>query len=318
MNSNERVIVTGGAGFIGSHIADAYLAAGCEVAVLDNFASGSRDNIPTSAQVHEIDISHREAVEHVFREFQPTIVNHHAAQASVYCSVQSPADDARTNIMGTLNLLDAAVEVKTKKFIFASTGGAIYGEIPDGQRATTEMLPDPQSPYAMSKLAAERYINWYEKNHPLECRILRYANVYGPRQSPEGEAGVVAIFLQRLTNGEPLQVNARSTRGDAGCVRDYVYIDDVVAANMAASTGPLSLPVCNVCTSVGTTTLKLAEMLKGITGSDSTIEYGDCRPGDVEYSVLDATVFSQSIQQPTTIADGLNKTASWFQQSISS
>src|SRR5450755_4291243 len=232
-----RVLVSGGAGFIGSHIVLGALTEGHTVAVLDNLSSGKRSNIPAEVPLFEVDLRDRAAVRAALAEFQPELVSHQAAQASVAVSVREPHLDAEINVMGGLNLLDACVALKVKKVVFASTGGAIYGEVPDGQRAAEDTRPAPISPYAISKLAFEQLLDVYRSHHGLGSTVLRYANVYGPRQDPHGEAGVIAIFFDTVLKGGSLRVNARKTEGDAGCVRDYVYVSDVARANLAALAG---------------------------------------------------------------------------------
>src|SRR5690554_6632683 len=219
-----RILITGGAGFVGSHIADAFIARGDEVLIIDELSTGKAENLPEGARFEEIDIRDGEAVQRVFRSFRPQIVSHQAAQTSVSASVREPHRDAEINVMGGLQVLLASVEAGAHRLIFASTGGAIYGEIPEGERAAPGAPLVPISPYACSKLAFENYMMAYHLTERLPITILRYANIYGPRQDPYGEAGVVAIFSDRLLDGLPVQINAMRDRGDAGCVRDYVYV----------------------------------------------------------------------------------------------
>lgn len=307
-----RVLVTGGAGFIGSHVADAALAAGHEVAVLDDLSTGRRENIPEGAAWFEADVRDAAATDAVLAEVRPQAVSHQAAQASVTVSVREPARDARTNVEGSLNVLEACVRHGVQRFAFASTGGAIYGEVPGDERAGEERPPRPLSPYACAKLAVEHYLDAYAHQHGLARTVLRYANVYGPRQDPHGEAGVVAIFARALLRGEPVRVNARREPGDAGCVRDYVHVDDVVRANLAALDGRITDPVLNVCTGVATDTRTLAEHLRDHLGSASEITSGPHRAGDVERSVLDPTRLLAVLGEVTPLATGLARTADWF------
>lgn len=306
-----RILVTGGAGFIGSHIADACLAAGHEVLVLDDLSTGRRDNVPTAAKFVQGDIRDAELVSRVFADFKPEVVSHQAAQTSVAISTREPLRDAEVNVLGSLNILNAAVAEKVGHVVFASTGGAIYGEVPDGERAAVGRTPRPLSPYACSKFAIENYLIAYGNEHGLRSTVLRYANVYGPRQDPHGEAGVVAIFSQRLLAGEPIRVNARKTEGDDGCVRDYVYVGDVVRANMIAIDDKLGVPMINVCTGEATTTSHLASTMKELTGSKSEIGAGPRREGDVERSVLDAGT-PAPLGEPVSLAEGLKNTLDWF------
>jgi len=312
-----RVIVTGGAGFIGSHVADALLAAGHEVLVLDDLSSGRRDNVPDRASFVEGDIRDADGVAKVFAQFKPEFVTHQAAQTSVSISTREPLRDAQVNILGSLNILNECVKHKVARLVFASTGGAIYGEVPEPQRATEQTPPNPLSPYACSKFAVEKYLTAYRREHGLVSTVLRYANVYGPRQDPHGEAGVVAIFAQRLLSGQPIQINARKEKGDSGCVRDYVYVSDVVRANMFAlaieGAGKLDKTPVNVCTGVPTSTQELAQMMEQSAGIKAILRYGDRREGDVERSVLDPGTPSP-LGAAVPIAEGIHRTVSWFRE----
>ncbi|MCA9048271.1 MAG: NAD-dependent epimerase/dehydratase family protein [Planctomycetaceae bacterium] len=308
-----RLLITGGAGFIGSHIADAALRNGCEVAVLDNLVSGRRENVPPKAAFYEQDICDRSGVDRVFAEFQPTHVSHQAAQASVAVSVREPQMDASVNILGSLNILTASVAHQVRRIIFASTGGAIYGEVPEGTKAGTDFNPVPISPYACSKFAVEKYLECFRIEHGLSYTILRYGNVYGPRQDPHGEAGVVAIFCNRILAGEGIQVNARRETGDAGCVRDYVYVSDVVKANIAALNDSVPDPILNVGTGAETTTRHLADVLQKTLGRTVDIKPAPRRAGDIERSLLNADRLENLLGPVTTISDGLRRTAEWFQ-----
>lgn len=305
-----RVLVTGGAGFIGSHITDAVVADGHEVVVLDDLSTGHRDNVSAGARLVEGDIREAATVDGLFADFRPEVVCHQAAQTSVVVSTREPIRDAAINIIGSLNLLQASVKHRVQRLVFASTGGAIYGEVPAGERATVDWPPRPLSPYACSKLAFERYLTAYQHEHGLTYTILRYANVYGPRQDPHGEAGVVAIFNQRLLSGQPIQINAMREVGDPGCVRDYVYVADVVQANRKAVAGEIAEPIANVCTGEETTTLDLARRIEAALGVTAQITSGPCRPGDLERSVLDPT--GSPIARPSSLDRGLAETATWF------
>jgi UDP-glucose 4-epimerase len=304
-----RAVVTGGAGFIGSHVAEALLGAGFEVEVIDDLSSGVRANVPRGAVLRELDIRDGEAVNRVFARFRPEVVCHHAAQASVSVSTREPLLDAQVNVLGSLNLLSASVACKASRFVFASTGGAIYGEVPEGQRAKVGMQPAPASPYACSKFATEAYLESFRQQHGLAYTVLRYANVYGPRQNPHGEAGVVAIFASRLLKNEPVSVFARAKTGDPGCVRDYVYVDDVVDFNLRAVRGQIGAPIVNVATGVGTTTQGLAEDMKRAVASSSEIRFGPVRVGDLERSVLEP---DRDARPPVTLATGVQRTLDWF------
>lgn len=309
-----KVLITGGAGFIGSHIAERALASGWDVAVVDNLASGTRENVPSGAQFHKVDICDKAALAAVFRDFQPTHVSHQAAQASVAVSVREPQLDASINIIGSINVLSACVDTGVSRIVFASTGGAIYGEVPDGTTAGIDTVPVPVSPYACSKFAVEKYLECYRVEHGLPYTILRYANVYGPRQDPHGEAGVVAIFCNRILAGDDIQVNARSTPGDDGCVRDYVYIDDVVNANITALEGHVAEPVMNVGTGNESTTSQLADELQTSLNRKVTVRTSVKRPGDIERSVLNVEPLVGLLGSPVPLTEGLKRTAAWFQQ----
>jgi len=312
-----KVLVTGGAGFIGSHVADACLAAGHEVLVLDDLSTGNRDNVPAKAAFVQGDIRDGELVSRTVADFAPDAISHQAAQTSVAVSAREPVRDAEVNVVGSLHVLNAAVANRVRHVVFASTGGAIYGEIPDGKRASLDWAPRPLSPYACSKFAIENYLVAYGHAHGLRSTVLRYANVYGPRQDPHGEAGVVAIFSQRLLAGEPIQINARREEGDDGCVRDYVFVEDVVRANMMALSDQLVVPMINVCTGEATSTRQLAELMKSLCNSDSDIGVAPRREGDVERSVLDVGA-EAPLGAQVSLQAGLEKTVAWFRARQSS
>lgn len=309
-----RVLVTGGAGFIGSHIADAALAAGHEVLIVDDLSSGRRENLPSKARFVELDIRKGDELTGVLADFKPEVVSHQAAQTSVSVSTREPVRDADINVIGTIRLLDAAVATGVSRMIFASTGGAIYGEVPEDERRKESDIATPLSPYACSKFAVEAYLRCYLHERGLKSTVLRYANVYGPRQDPHGEAGVVAIFAQRLLKGQPIQVNAKKAPGDDGCVRDYVFVEDVVRANLAAMHGQITAPVVNVCTGVGTATRKLASELSRLLEKQSQVNDGPRRAGDVERSVLDPSLCLSVLNHVTPLDVGLKHTADWFAQ----
>ncbi|WP_117237068.1 NAD-dependent epimerase/dehydratase family protein [Thermus sediminis] len=279
-----RVLVTGGAGFIGSHIVEGLLAEGLEVAVLDNLSTGRRENVPQGVPFYEVDLRDKEGVERVFREFRPTHVSHQAAQASVKVSVEDPLLDFAVNLVGGMNLLEASRKFGVEKLLFASTGGAIYGEVPEGEAAEETWPPRPKSPYAASKAAFEGYLSAYGQNYGLKWISLRYGNVYGPRQDPHGEAGVVAIFAERVLKGEPVTLYARKTPGDEGCVRDYIYVGDVAEAHALALKGLEG--VYNVGTGEGHTTLEVLEAVAEAAGRTPEVRPAPPRPGDLERSVL--------------------------------
>jgi UDP-glucose 4-epimerase len=310
-----RILVSGGAGFIGSHIVDALLERGHEVVISDDLSTGRRENVPSQAEFVEGDFRDPAIVDRLFSAARFDAICHQGAQTSVSVSTREPVRDAEVNVVGSIRLLSAAAAHEVPLFVFASTGGAIYGEVPNGRRASIDTLPAPLSPYACSKLAFEHYLRAYARTHGVQSRILRYANVYGPRQDPHGEAGVVAIFCGRILSSAPIQVNARSEQGDRGCVRDYVYIDDVVAANVAALEGNIVEPLSNIGTGVGTDTRKLAEVLltKGRSqGSSTELGFGQVREGDLQRSVLEPSLIPGRTSY-VDIETGLDRTYAWFE-----
>jgi UDP-glucose 4-epimerase len=306
--SRRRVLVTGGAGFIGSHVADAYLAAGDEVWIVDNLSSGRSANLPSGAEFVQLDVRDDE-VRNLFREVRFDLVNHHAAQIDVRVSVLDPAKDASINLLGLLNLTEAAIEVGTQKFVYVSSGGVVYGE-PE-QIPTPESAPKlPRSPYGVTKLTGEHYLYYYRSVRGLEYVALRYSNVFGPRQDPHGEAGVVAIFCNRLLGGEALTIF-----GDGEQTRDYVFVRDVVSANMFVSdaTMPegdgLDARAFNVGTGVGTSVNRLADVLEGIAGDVPGREHRPERPGELRHSTLDAGLLRSRGWAPAfTLQEGLRET----------
>jgi UDP-glucose 4-epimerase len=306
----RRVLVTGGAGFIGSHVADAYLARGDQVWILDDLSSGRRENLPAGARFVHMDVA-APGVRDLFKEARFQVVNHHAAQIDVRSSVADPMNDARVNLMGLLNLAESALSVGTRRFVYVSSGGVVYGE-PD-HRPTPESAPKlPLSPYGVSKLAGEHYLYFYRLIRGLEYVALRYSNVYGPRQDPHGEAGVVAIFCNRLLDGRALTVF-----GDGEQTRDYVFVGDVVRANMLASeitlngtdASGLDGSAFNVGTGVETSVNGLAGLLESVSGARPGRDHQEARPGELRHSALDAARFGKRGWKPvTTIREGLKQT----------
>ena len=319
----RRVLVTGGAGFIGSHVTDAFLAAGDEVSVLDDLSSGRREQVPAGADFHHLDIGSADAARLV-REGRFDVVCHLAAQIDVRKSVADPAYDAGKNIVGTLNLLEAVRASKEAnrrdggagtRFIFSSTGGAVYGDLVDPPTAETAPK-DPQSPYGTAKLSVEYYMGYYGRVHGLDTVALRYANVYGPRQDPFGEAGVVAIFCNRLIDGKDLTIF-----GDGLQTRDYVYAGDVARANFLASRAELppatgvDSRAFNVGTSLETDVVGLARRLREVSGKDSArVEHAPARPGEQRRSAVDPGKAARVLgwKPQVTLDDGLRQTYEWF------
>ncbi len=310
-----KIMITGGAGFIGSHVAEAALEAGHKVLIVDDLSSGRHENVPSGAEFHPLDIRKGDVLRELVLGFQPDAISHHAAQASVSVSVREPALDADVNVVGSIEVAKAAIECGSR-LVFASTGGALYGEVAEGATAGEDWPALPLSPYACSKASFELYLRAWGAASGLRYTILRYGNVYGPRQDPHGEAGVVAIFLQRLLRGEPIQVNARKQEGDAGCVRDYVYVRDAVRANLAAFDGALDGRTINIATGIGTSTRALAERLAELTGGAAAIRDGGHRAGDLERSVLDPTMMLAILGAPTSLEVGLAATTDWFRRRV--
>ena len=283
---SKRALVTGGAGFIGSHVSDLYLERGYAVTVLDNLSSGVRTNVPAGAEFVEGDITSPEAARLV-REGGFDAISHLAAQIDVRKSVADPAYDAGVNIGGTLNLLEALRQSgRPARFIFSSTGGAIYGDFVTPPNVE-DYAKDPESPYGIAKLSAELYMAYYARVHCLDTVALRYANVYGPRQNPHGEAGVVAIFCDRILNGQPLTVF-----GEGKLTRDYVYVGDVARANLAAAERPLpkagrlDTRGFNIGTGVETTVEQLARILMQAAGNEVPLHPQPSRPGEQQRSAV--------------------------------
>jgi UDP-glucose 4-epimerase len=314
--SSSRVLLTGGAGFIGSHLADAFLAQGAEVEIVDDLSSGSRDNVPDGARLHLLDIRSDEAAQLLAGGGFDLLV-HQAAQMDVRKSVADPVFDAQVNVVGSLNLLEAARRGGVSRVLFASTGGAIYGE-QETFPAPEDHPTRPVSPYGVAKLAVERYLYFYAVEHGLEAVALRYANVYGERQSPHGEAGVVAIFLGRLLAGEAARIN-----GDGLQTRDYIHVSDVVAANLATARAPRTglamdggapFRVYNVGTGLETSVVELYEALRRAVGSDLEATHGPAAAGEQRRSVVDASRLARElgVDEPLSLADGFERTAAWF------
>jgi len=306
-----HILVTGGAGFIGSHIVDAYLEAGHEVAVLDNFSTGRRENLNPQAQLYEGDLRDREFVQKVLTEGKFAVVNHHAAQASVQASLREPAEDAATNIVGTINLLQAAQEHQVKHFIYINTGGALYGEAET--LPTPEDYPcDPLTPYGLSKLTAESYLRIFHRAFGLPFTVFRYANIYGPRQHPKGEAGVVAIFAERLLKGETPEIFNDGTN-----TRDYVYVQDVVAANLKALAKPLNTAL-NIGTSTQTSVNAIYDVITKILGVELPRQYGR-QTIEQKHSCLDYSKAQKLLgwQPQYSLEQGLQETLASYQSRAS-
>ncbi len=297
-----RAIVTGGAGFIGSHVVDALVARGDEVAVVDSLVHGRRENVPEGAALHVRDI--REPLDDLFDEVEPEAVFHLAAQADVRVSVEHPVEDAEVNVLGTVRILEAARR-HGAQVVFASTGGAIYGECAEPARETSPR--EPVSPYGTAKLAGEEYIQAYNRLHGTRHIALRYGNVYGPRQDPHGEAGVVAIFLGALARGEQATIF-----GDGLQTRDYVYVGDVARAT--TSTVGQDRGIFNVGTGKETSVVDLYELCARVAGSDTAAAHAPARLGELQRSFLDPTLAAEELGFTAMVGleDGLRATWDWI------
>lgn len=276
-----KILITGGAGFIGSNIADSYLEAGYEVTIVDNLATGFKRNIHADAKFYECDICDREKLSQVFTDFAPDVISHHAAQLDVRKSVADPSYDANININGALNVLMEAVRVGSHRFIFASTGGAVYGE-PKFLPVTEEHSLNPESPYGLTKFTFEHYLRIWSKLHEITPVVLRYANVYGPRQTAHGEGGVVAIFSQLLIDNKQCTIF-----GDGTMTRDYVYVGDIVKANLLALEKG-DHKTMNIGTAIETSTDQVFQAIHSCVGSGpSAPRYVPERPGEVRRNYLE-------------------------------
>lgn len=301
-----RILVTGGAGFIGSHVVDRYVDMGHEVVAFDNLSTGRRDFVNPGARLVEADLVDADAVERCIAEFQPEVVNHHAAQIDVRKSVSDPVFDATTNIVGGIRLLESCTRHAVRKFIYASTGGALYGEgrsLP----ATEEHPVNPEAPYGASKHTLEHYLYIWKLLHGLDYTVLRYPNVYGPRQNPHGEAGVNAIFIGLMLEGKTPHVF-----GTGDQVRDYLYVGDVVEAN-ALALDRASGEVINIGTGVPTSVNDIIRELKAIIGFEGDAVYEDARPGEIQRIYLDASRAKEVLGWAPTrsFTDGLRETVEW-------
>jgi len=301
-----KILVTGGAGFIGSHVVDAFVAAGHDVLIVDNLSTGKRENMNPKARFHELDVVDAKTVE-LIRDERPAALCHHAAQMDVRRSVADPLFDARVNVLGTINLLEAARKANVRRVLFVSSGGAVYGE--QERFPAPETHPtNPVSPYCVSKRAGELYAFFYHAEYHIPFVALRYANVYGPRQDPHGEAGVVAIFFGRLAAGERPRIF-----DDGLLTRDYVYVGDVVRANLLAlestATGPF-----NIGTGIETDVNRLAELLLAASGSRSEVSHGPTKQGEQRRSVVDARRATETLgwRPEMSLEDVLRQTVEWF------
>jgi len=301
-----KTLVTGGAGFIASHLSDRLIEAGHEVSIVDDLSTGKRANLPTQAKFYEVDIRDS-ALADVFQTERPEVVFHHAAHADVTRSVRDPQYDASVNILGSLNLLECCRNYEVGKFIYANTGGALYGE-PKYTPADESHPIAPVSPYGVSKRTVEHYLHVYSVNHGLAYISLRYPNVYGPRQDPHGEAGVVAIFaLKMLTGEQPIIF------GDGSKTRDYCFVGDIVEANILALNTDRS-GIYNLGRGIEVTDLEVFEAVRAAVGSKIEPVYTEIRPGEVEHVALDASKIERELgwKWKMDFADGVSASVEYY------
>jgi len=305
-----KILVTGGAGFIASQIADVYIEEGHNVTVIDDLSTGFEENVNPAAKFIKLSITDPNIID-LFRKEKFDLVNHHAAQIDVRKSVSDPLFDANTNILGTINLLQSCVKTGVKKIIFASTGGAIYGE-QDYFPADEAHPTSPISPYGITKLTIEKYLYFYHLEHKLDYTILRYANVYGPRQNPFGEAGVVAIFANKLLKGKQPVIN-----GSGEQTRDYVFVKDVVKANLLAVKDKQS-DIYNVGTATETNVNKIYKTLNDTIGNGQEEKHGPAAAGEQQRSVITSEKLYKKFnwKPATSIKEGLEKTVNYFREKI--
>lgn len=303
---SKTILVTGGAGFIGSHVVDAYTAAGHRVVVVDNLSTGKTEFVNQKAEFLEADITDKNTIQTIIRQLRPEVINHHAAHIQVGNSVKDPQHDATHNILGLLNIMEAAKDSGVTKVIMASTGGAMYGNKTTPFVET--MKEEPLSPYGISKRAGELYLNYYHSQYQIPYIALRYANVYGPRQNPHGESGVVAIFSEMIQQGKKPVIN-----GDGTHTRDYVYVDDVVAANLLAVDSDY-IGELNIGTSQEISTNDVFRKVVQEFGVDMVEEHGPERPGEQVTSSLAYAKAQQILGWQPTIAfdEGVKRVVSWY------
>lgn len=302
-----KIIITGGAGFIGSSIAEKYISLGQKVVIIDNLVTGKESNIPKEARFYKIDIRDKERVREVFLKEKPEVVSHHAAQLDVRKSVADPGYDASVNILGLLNVLESAVESKARKVIYISSGGVVYGEgakLPIPESAAKQ----PLSPYGVAKYAGEMYVRFFNRIKNLDYTIFRYSNVYGPKQDPNGEAGVIAIFSELLSKGTQPKIF-----GDGEQTRDYVFIGDVVEANVLALEKGEG-QTFNIGTGKETTVNELFSILKREFGYLGQALYEPARPGELLRNCLDISKAKQVLgwQPKTSLLEGVKITKEWL------
>jgi UDP-glucose 4-epimerase len=306
-----KALVTGGAGFIGSNMADLLISEGWDVVIVDDLSSGKPENVNPKALFYKADIVDAGALRPVFEKERPHYLFHFAAQISVADSVRNPVRDAKVNVVGSLNLLALCAEFGVGKLVFSSSGGTIYGETP-GAPAGENTVFNPVAPYGITKMSLEYYLKFYAAEHGLKFTSLRYGNVYGPRQDPHGEAGVIAIFARAMLEGRTPTIN-----GDGACARDYVYVEDVARANFAC-VGRGDNSAYNVGTGVTTDVNGIYSTLAKEIGFDKPAKYGPHRAGDLQRSVLDITLAKKELgwEPRYNIAAGIAPTVAFFRNKI--
>lgn len=307
-----KILVTGGAGFIGSHVVDEYIKAKHEVAVIDNLSTGNFENINPRAKFYKTDIKNHHNLDRIFKQFKPDIVNHHAAQAEVRRSIDDPLFDAHTNIIGGLNILHCCIKYKIKKIIYANTGGALYGQVPARLLPVKENFPiKPESPYGMSKFAFENYLDLYSRLYGLKYTSLRYANIYGPRQNPLGEAGVVAIFGGLMLAGKTPKIF-----GDGRQTRDYLYVGDVARANLTALKKGANQKI-NLGTGIETNVNRLYRLIAAEANFKVKPIRAPAVKGELRRAAQDFTLAKKILnwQPKTALTEGIKKTVEYIRKS---
>jgi UDP-glucose 4-epimerase len=306
-----KILVTGAGGFVGSHVADAYVEGGHDVVVLDDLSRGRKENINPKCRFYSCDIRDRKAIENIFSAEKPVVVNHHAAQMDVRRGVREPLYDAEVNILGGINLIEAAIANGVRRFLYAGTAGAGYGE-PDRLPVPEDYPVNPITPYGISKHTLEHYLFTFRFLYGLDYVVLRYGNVYGPRQSSQGEAGVFAIFSEQMLGGVRPVIY-----GDGTKVRDYVYISDVVAANVAAlerGTGE----IFNISSGVPTSDQEVFDLVRDLLGKSVHPQYAPRRPGEIDRICLDISKAERLLgwKPQISLAEGARRTVAYFQKTI--
>lgn len=301
-----KIVVTGGAGFIGSHVVDAYCEAGHEVVVIDNLSTGREEFVNPKASLIQADITDKDRIQEILFEIKPEVINHHAAHIQVGNSVKNPQFDAENNIIGLLNIMEVAKEIGVKKVVMASTGGAMYGN--KQTPFSEEMKEEPVSPYGVSKRSGELYLNYYHEQYGIPYVVLRYANVYGPRQNPHGESGVIAIFSEMIAQGKSPVVN-----GDGSHTRDYVFVMDVVKANLAALNTSFVGPV-NIGTSREISTLDVFRSVVAEFHANIPEEHGPERPGEQVTSALSFKRATEVLgwEPSVSFEEGVKQVVAWY------